>query len=118
MPTYLTGFFYQSSIKITLEENIADISIEDEDTNIKGRMDILAVSKTQKRIVTTPFWILVIESKNSSFNALERLSQLLTYAYKSLENQTSVWGVLLTVWITSLSICSKGILLCINYCQN
>ncbi|MEH1790559.1 restriction endonuclease subunit R [Nostoc sp.] len=85
--------FYHSSIKITLEENIADISVEDEDTNIKGRMDILAVTKTQERIVTTPFWILVIESKNSSFNALEGLPQLLTYAYKSLKNQTSVWGV-------------------------
>ncbi len=85
--------FYHSSIKITLEENIADISVEDEDTNIKGRMDILAVSKTKERIVTTPFWILVIESKNSSFNASEGLPQLLTYAYKSLENQTSVWGV-------------------------
>ncbi|MEH2378769.1 MAG: restriction endonuclease subunit R [Nostoc sp.] len=85
--------FYHSSIKITLEENIADISVEDEDTNIKGRMDILAVMKTQERIVTTPFLILVIESKNSSFNALEGLPQLLTYAYKSLKNQTSVWGV-------------------------
>ncbi|MHC5722800.1 MAG: hypothetical protein ACYTXY_01345 [Nostoc sp.] len=69
--------FYHSSIKITLEENIANISVEDEDTNIKGRMDILAVSKTQERIVTTPFWILVIESKNSSFNALEGLPQFL-----------------------------------------
>ncbi|WP_365740884.1 restriction endonuclease subunit R [Nostoc sp. JL33] len=84
--------FYHSSIKITLEENIANISVEDEDTNIKGRMDILGVSKTQERIVTT-LWILVIESKNSSFNALEGLPQLLTYTYKSLENQTSVWGV-------------------------
>lgn len=85
--------FYNSNIKITLEENIADISVEDEDTNIKGRMDILAVNKTQGKKITTLFWILVIESKNSSFNALEGLPQLLTYTYKSLENQTSVWGV-------------------------
>ncbi|MEH2415803.1 restriction endonuclease subunit R [Nostoc sp.] len=85
--------FYNSSIKITLEENIADISVEDEDTNIKGRMDILAVNKTQGKKVTTPFWILVLEAKNSSINASEGLPQLLTYAYKSLENQTSVWGV-------------------------
>ncbi|KAB8317019.1 restriction endonuclease subunit R [Tolypothrix campylonemoides VB511288] len=85
--------FYQPSIKITLEENIADISVEDEDTIIKGRMDILAVNKTQGRIVTTPFWILVIESKNSSFNASEGLPQLLTYAYTSLEQQTSIWGL-------------------------
>lgn len=85
--------FYNSSIKITLEENIADISVEDEDTNIKGRMDILAVNKTEGKKVTTPFWILVLEAKNSSINASEGLPQLLTYAYKSLENQTSVWGM-------------------------
>ncbi|NDJ25833.1 restriction endonuclease subunit R [Nostoc sp. B(2019)] len=85
--------FYCPGIKITLEENIADIYVEDEDTNIKGRMDILAVNKTQGKKVTIPFWILVIEAKNSSINASEGLPQLLSYAYKSLENQTSVWGV-------------------------
>lgn len=85
--------FYQPSIKITLEENIAEISVEDEDTNIKGRMDILAVNKFTGETSNTPFWILVIESKNSSINALEGLPQLLTYAYTSLEYQTSVWGL-------------------------
>lgn len=35
---WLAGF-YQQNIKITLEENIAEISIQDEDTSIKGRMD-------------------------------------------------------------------------------
>jgi hypothetical protein len=85
--------FYQPSIKITLEENIAEISIEDEQTNIKGRMDILAVNKTQGKIVTTPFWILVLETKNSSVNASEGLPQLLTYAYTSLDTQPSVWGL-------------------------
>ena len=85
--------FYQPSIKITLEENIAGISIVDEDTNIKGRMDLLAVNKTQGKTVTTPFWILVLETKNSSANASEGLPQLLTYAYPSLDQQTSVWGL-------------------------
>ena len=85
--------FYQPSIKITLEENIAAISIVDEDTNIKGRMDLLAVNKTQGKTVTTPFWILVLETKNSSVNASEGLPQLLTYAYKSLDQQPSVWGL-------------------------
>ncbi len=89
---WLAGF-YQPNIKITLEENIADISIEDEDTIIKGRMDVLAVNRTEAKRTTTPFWILVIESKNSSVEALEGLPQLLTYAYKTLENQTSVWGL-------------------------
>lgn len=88
---WLSGF-YQTSIKITLEENIADILIEDENTLIKGRMDILAVNNTVQK--TSPsFWILVIEAKNSSVEALEGLPQLLTYAYKSLDNQKSVWGL-------------------------
>ena len=85
--------FYHPSIKITLEENIADISVEDEDTSIKGRMDILAVNKTEGRTTTTPFWILVIEAKNSSLNAFDGLPQLLTYAYKGIEQQSSVWGL-------------------------
>jgi len=89
---WLAGF-YQSTIKVTLEENIAGISIEDEDTIIKGRMDILAVNKTEGEITITSFWILVIEAKNSSVEALEGLPQLLTYAYKSLEHQEAVWGL-------------------------
>ncbi len=35
--------FYQHPIEIRLEESIADIDIEDEDTKIIGLMDILAV---------------------------------------------------------------------------
>lgn len=85
--------FYIPTIKITLEEKIADIFIEDEDTLIKGRMDILAVNKQQGRNETTPFWILVIETKNSSVNVSEGLPQLLTYAYKGIEQQSSVWGL-------------------------
>jgi hypothetical protein len=89
---WLAGF-YQATIKITLEENVADVFIEDEDTIIEGRMDVLAVNKSEARTTTTPFWILVIEAKNSSAEALEGLPQLLTYAYRSLEYQETVWGL-------------------------
>ncbi|HAA29245.1 MAG TPA: restriction endonuclease subunit R, partial [Cyanobacteria bacterium UBA8553] len=85
--------FYQSHIKITLEEGIAQIYVEDEDTIIKGRMDILAVSRIQNKRIFTPFWILLVETKNSTIDALEGLPQLLTYAYKSLEEQAAVWGL-------------------------
>lgn len=85
--------FYQPFIQITLEEGIAQIDVEDEDTIIKGRMDILAVSRVEKRRAITPFWILLIETKNSTVDALEGLPQLLTYAYKSLETQATVWGL-------------------------
>jgi hypothetical protein len=89
---WLSGF-YNSSIKVTLEEGIADIDIQDEETIIKGRMDILAATKVRDKITTTPLWILLIESKNSSIDASEGLPQLLTYAYSSLEHQQSVWGL-------------------------
>lgn len=86
---WLAGF-YSADIKIILEEHIAEISIEDEDTSIKGRMDILAVNRSDR---TTNIWILVVETKNSTVEALEGLPQLLTYAYSSLEHQELVWGL-------------------------
>ncbi|MBW4478804.1 MAG: restriction endonuclease subunit R [Tolypothrix brevis GSE-NOS-MK-07-07A] len=85
--------FYRTNIQITLEENIAEISVEDEDRIIKGRMDILAVNQTEGRTTNTPFWILVIEAKNSSLNAFDGLPQLLSYAYQGIEQQSSVWGL-------------------------
>jgi hypothetical protein len=88
--------FYTPSIKISLEERIAEISVTDEDDEeiiVKGRMDILAVNKTVAKTTKTPFWILVIETKNSKFDAMEGLPQLLTYASTSLEHQDSVWGL-------------------------
>ncbi|MEH1985178.1 MULTISPECIES: hypothetical protein [unclassified Nostoc] len=35
----------------------------------------------------------MIETKNSSVNVIEGLPQLLTYAFKSLDQQPSVWGL-------------------------
>ncbi len=84
--------FYDVLIRLTMEDVIA-ISIEDEDTNIKGHMDILAINNAQA-ITMPPFWVLVIETKNSLADVLQGLPQLLTYAYKSLEQQESVWGLI------------------------
>lgn len=84
--------FYRSPIKMLLEEAIADITIEDENTTIAGRLDIVAIKKdTLKNNVS--FWILVIEAKNSLIDVIAGLPQLLTYTYKSLETQTSIWGL-------------------------
>lgn len=85
--------FYQSPIKISLEENIAPINIEDEDTMITGRMDILCVNKKSPNINDIPFWVLVIETKNSLAAPRAGLAQLLTYTYNSLKTQESVWGL-------------------------
>jgi hypothetical protein len=81
--------FYHPPIYLSLEQKIADIDIVDEDTTITGRMDILAARKAN----LTKLWLLVVETKNSAADALVGLPQLLTYAYSSLENQSSVWGL-------------------------
>lgn len=85
--------FYRYPIEIVLEENIADIEVEDEDIKIKGRFDILAVSNAKHTKPQTYFWVLLIESKNSQIDISTGLPQLLRYAYKNLGNQKSVWGL-------------------------
>jgi len=81
--------FYRPPIYLSLEQGIAEISIVDEDTNIRGRLDILAA----KTVNNTKLWMLVVETKNSEADAMNGLPQLLTYAYSSLEQQESVWGL-------------------------
>ncbi|WP_414621136.1 restriction endonuclease subunit R [Calothrix sp. CCY 0018] len=83
--------FYDIPIRLTMED-VVGIAVEDEDKIIKGRMDILAVNQAEA-ITTPPFWVLVIETKNSAIDVFEGVPQLLTYAFKSLEEQSSVWGL-------------------------
>ncbi|NJK67083.1 MAG: restriction endonuclease subunit R [Microcoleus sp. CSU_2_2] len=87
----LTGFF-DVPVVLTMEDSIP-IEVEDKDTLIKGRLDILAVNQPDAEIATTQFWILVVEAKNSALDSWAGLPQLLTYAYKSLQQQSSVWGL-------------------------
>lgn len=81
--------YYRSPIQLSLEQAIAEIMLDDEDTKITGRLDLLAA----RRGVVTPLWVLVVESKNSQVDALNGLPQLLTYASQSLTSQESVWGL-------------------------
>ena len=83
--------FYDIPIRLTMED-VVGIAIENEDKVIKGRMDILAVNQAEATIAP-PFWVLVIETKNSAIDVFEGVPQLLTYAFKSLEQQSSVWGL-------------------------
>ena len=85
--------FYHYPIKISLEQDIADIIIKDEDTTISGRYDLLAINKEQSLTEEIFFWVLVIEAKNSGITTYMGLPQLLTYAYQSLAYQESVWGL-------------------------
>ncbi len=81
--------YYRSPIQLSLEQAIEEISIDDEETTITGRLDLVAVRRSSK----TPLWILVVESKNSQVDALNGLPQLLTYASRGLSQQRSVWGL-------------------------
>ncbi|GET43992.1 restriction endonuclease subunit R [Microseira wollei] len=83
--------FYRSPVKLVLEESLADIAIEDEGTIITGRFDILAVNANL--INNVAFVVLVIETKNSLIDVVAGLPQLLTYADKILDDQTSVWSL-------------------------
>uniref|UniRef100_A0A8J7CYN4 Restriction endonuclease subunit R n=1 Tax=Desmonostoc muscorum LEGE 12446 TaxID=1828758 RepID=A0A8J7CYN4_DESMC len=83
--------FYDVPIRLTMEDSIA-IAVEDEDKKITGRMDILAINNPQSHAASA-FWILVIETKNSAIEVGEGLPQLLTYTFKSLQEQPSVWGL-------------------------
>ncbi len=85
--------FYRYPIQIKVEEGIDNIVIEDEDRVIAGRFDIVTVNKAMPTINYVPFWILVIEAKESAIEVRQGLPQLLTYAYSSLERQSSVWGL-------------------------
>ncbi|HLO48251.1 MAG TPA: restriction endonuclease subunit R [Kamptonema sp.] len=87
----LTGFF-DIPIVLTMEDSIP-IQVEDEDTLIKGQLDILAVNQPDAAVTATRFWILVVEAKNSAIDPWAGLPQLLIYAFKSLQQQTSVWGL-------------------------
>jgi len=87
---WLSGF-YHPNIRISLEEGIQRIDIQAEDIQIKGRMDILAAKREDSD--RTALWILLIESKRATADIDVGLPQLLTYAYRCLDQQDSVWGL-------------------------
>jgi hypothetical protein len=89
---WLSGF-HSPRIKLNLEVGIANIEVEDEDTLIKGRMDILAAKRVHNQQEVNVFWVLIVEAKNSSLEASDGLPQLLTYAYMGLGQQQAVWGL-------------------------
>jgi hypothetical protein len=80
-------------IEYRVEENIGSIYIEDRDTYIRGRFDIVAVNRKIATDKQNLLWILVVESKNMGALEYVGIAQMLTYAYTSLARQESVWGL-------------------------
>ncbi|MGB0562096.1 MAG: restriction endonuclease subunit R [Spirulinaceae cyanobacterium] len=86
-----TGYVLEPTLQIAMEENIAEIAIEDGETVIRGRMDLL-ISRLQGQV---PLCVLIIETKNSAISPAAGLAQLLTFTYASsfLAGQPFVWGL-------------------------
>jgi hypothetical protein len=85
--------YSRSPIEYLVEEQIGSIYIEDRDTYIRGRFDIVAVNRRVQVDVQNLLWILVVESKNMGASEYVGIAQMLTYAYTSLARQEAVWGL-------------------------
>ncbi len=70
--------FYRHPFTITAEEPIEIFGV-DGNSKIKGKLDIL--------VIKNKLWILIIESKSSSFNPRVGLPQLLSYMLAGLKNR-------------------------------
>jgi len=79
LPLLRLAGFYRYPIEIKVEEGIDNITIVDVDKVITGRFDIATVNKASTNEV--PFWLLVIEAKESGVEVRQGLPQLPTYAY-------------------------------------
>ncbi len=84
--------YHQPPIYLEIEEEIDRIDIKDQDTHIVGRLDIVAV-RQGTHLDAVPLWILVVESKNTEASETVGVAQLLSYAYRSLDRQNNVWGL-------------------------
>jgi hypothetical protein len=62
--------FYDEPFFIRSESSI-EITVEDEETIIRGRIDVLVIQQQ--------LWLLVIESKRTAFSLAEAIPQALTY---------------------------------------
>jgi hypothetical protein len=85
--------FYHAPIELRVEESIAEIEIADEAAVIKGRFDLIALNDTESQ-TNQPFWVVVVEAKNSAIVPATGLPQLLAYALARLKSQPFEWGLL------------------------
>jgi hypothetical protein len=76
-----------------IEENIAQIFIEEQDLYIRGRFDLLVVHRQSVNAQQEPLWVLIVESKNLSASESTGIAQMLTYVRTSLDHQENVWGL-------------------------
>jgi hypothetical protein len=77
--------FYSSQFAIADEESI-EITTNDGETVYRGRIDILVIQQS--------LWVLVIESKSSSFSLHKALPQALAYMLASPNSPKTTFGLI------------------------
>lgn len=77
--------FYRRPYRITTETSI-EISLEDGNEIIRGRIDVLVVNQN--------IWLAVIESKRSDFAATRALAQTLSYMLANPNAERSTFGLI------------------------
>ncbi|WP_017652021.1 type I restriction endonuclease [Fortiea contorta] len=78
--------FYDEPFFIKSEQSI-EISADDEDEIIRGRMDFLVIQEQ--------LWLLIIESKKSSWSLLEGIPQALTYMIANPNQEKPIFGLVM-----------------------
>ena len=104
---WASGYASDPDICISVETNIEDIALDDDETVIRGRMDMVVNQRWNGDQV--PFCILVIETKNNAAHTSVGLPQLLTYTGTFLENQDTIWGLLTNGMDYQYVLVEKGI---------
>ncbi|MGF1521424.1 MAG: type I restriction endonuclease [Leptolyngbyaceae cyanobacterium] len=77
--------FYQAPFSIQTEESV-EITAKDEETIVKGTIDVLVVQQQ--------LWVLVIESKSTRFDVLTALPQALEYMLDTPNEVRPTYGLL------------------------
>jgi hypothetical protein len=93
IPLLRLAGYHRSPLEYLIEEDIDEICIDDHDTVIRGRLDLVVANRDLPTGKNTFLWIVVVETKNIEASEFAGIAQLLTYAYRSLERQSNVWGM-------------------------
>jgi len=83
--------YVTAGLELLLEEDIEEIELEDGDTVIRGRMDMMMWRPPQGQ--KTALCPLIIENKKGGADTTVGVPQLLTYASTFLKYQPMVWGL-------------------------
>lgn len=85
------GYLSREDLRVSLEEQVAEVEVEDGNRVIHGRMDVLVCQ--ERRGDRVPLCVVAIETKNSEVDVRVGLPQLLFYMQSFLDRQPLVWGL-------------------------